>query len=114
MLQLGSNASSHGIKTAPARFFETIVIDLYSRKAADDVMLECFQRLSQTDTFMNAIVTRIVSNLFFIRLVTVFIKKYVHPKIDECQLTTLYAERERWTTEEFLYHQRDRHWTQQK
>lgn len=92
MLQLSSSDAWNGIETSSARFLEIIVIELFSRGAADDDMSECFQRWSKSEKFRNAIVERIASNQFFIRPVTGFIKQHVDSTIDKYHLTKLYAE----------------------
>lgn len=66
MLQLGKNAVSNGIKTVPARFLETKMIELISRGATDEAMSECFERWSPLDTFLTAVVKRRVSSQLFI------------------------------------------------
>lgn len=38
---------------------------------------------------------RIVYSILFIRLVAGFLKKHMHPTIDECHLTRLYVEKEK-------------------
>lgn len=43
MLQLGDSAAFNGIKMTSARSLKTIVIEILSRVAADDVMLECLE-----------------------------------------------------------------------
>lgn len=95
MLQLGNSSASNGMKTALARFLESIVIAFCSGGAAEEVMSQCFERWSQSDTFTNAVVKRIVSNPFFIRPVAGFIKQHIDSAIDKYRLTQLHAETEK-------------------
>lgn len=89
MLQLGNNSASHDVKTASAWFLETIAIEVFSRGAADDVILQCFEGWSQLDTFLNAVVRRTVSNLLLVGLVAGFIKQHVDSATEKCRLTQL-------------------------
>lgn len=50
------------------QFLETIVVELFSNDASNDVLSELFVRSSRLDTFMNAVVYYKASNPFFIRL----------------------------------------------
>lgn len=77
MLQLGNNAAQNGTKSASVRFLETIVIEVIRRDAADDVMLQPFERWSKLDTFMKAVEMEIVFSPLFIRSVVGFMKQYV-------------------------------------
>lgn len=92
MLQLENNATQNEIKTVSAQFRETIPIKVYRSEAADGVVFECLERWSQSVTFMNALVERIVSILMFILPVAGFIKQHVDATIDECRLMQLHAE----------------------
>lgn len=78
MLQLCKIAASNEIKTDSARFLETIIIDLLSCLAEDDVLSECFERWSPADSVMNGVAKRVLTNPIFIRPVASFIKHHVH------------------------------------
>lgn len=69
-----------------------IRFELFSCGAADDVLLEGFDRWSHSDTYMNGVVNRIVSNYLLIRLVAGFITQHVNSTIKEYCLTQPYAE----------------------
>lgn len=56
---IGSNSVSNGIKPV-AEFPKTTMIELFSRGAADDVILKCLERWSKSDAFMDGILKRIV------------------------------------------------------
>lgn len=58
---------------------------------ADDVMFEFFERYSQSDAFMDAIIKCIVCNSLFKGPLVRFIKQYVNSTVDECRLTQLNA-----------------------
>lgn len=73
MLQLGNIAASNRIETASALFLNTIIIELFSRRAVDEVLSECLERWTQSKTYMNALVERIVCTPVLMRLVTGFI-----------------------------------------
>lgn len=92
MLQFGQKISSNGVKTASTRFPESMMIKLFSRGAADDAMLEYFDGRSQSDTFINDVVKRIVSIPLFILPVAGIIKQHVILTIDECRLAQLHAD----------------------
>lgn len=49
VLQLGSSASSTGLKSASVRFIEKIVISLFSCGVADEVMSKCIERWSESN-----------------------------------------------------------------
>lgn len=94
MLPLGESAVSNEARTACARFSEKTVTELFSRAAADNDVSECFDAWSKWDTFVNAVVKRIVCNPFFIRRVAALIKLHVISATDEFCLAQLYAETE--------------------
>lgn len=96
LVQLGNNAAMNWVRKAPARFLETIVIQLFSCGAADNVISEYFEWRSQLDTFINAAMKQMVSNPWPIRPVAEFIKWYVNTIIHKCRLTQLYAESEKF------------------
>lgn len=92
MLQLKKNAASSGMKTSSVHFPENETIELLSHRAIDDVILQCFQRWSQSDRFMNTFIKRIEYNPLVIRLVAGLIRKHVNATIKEFSLTQLFAE----------------------
>lgn len=67
------------------------MIKFFRLGAAEDVMSQGFEKWSKSDTFMNAVVKRIVSNPLFILPMAGFIKQHVRSYIDECSLKRLYA-----------------------
>lgn len=93
ILQLGKSAAPNKIKTASARFQETIVIELFSRRAADKLMSQSLRRWSQSGMFKNAVLKRVDSNPFFILPMAGFIKGHVNSTIMKCTLTQLYSEK---------------------
>lgn len=82
MLPLGNNAVSTGLKTASVRFLETTIIELFSRGAADNVMLDWSDLSSGTDTFMKAVVTRVMSDSLIVLPMVGYIKQQVNATID--------------------------------
>lgn len=95
MLQFGISSASNEMTTASARFLETMVMGFFSRRAADDVVLQSSEGWSQSDTFMEAVVVRIVSSPLLIWPWAGFMKQHVDPIIDKRRLTQLYAETEK-------------------
>lgn len=91
MLELGNIAASNEIRKVSARILETIVLESFSRGAADDFMTEFFKRWSQSDTFLSAVVVRIAYSAMFIRPVAVFIKQHLDSTTDDSRLTQPYA-----------------------
>lgn len=60
------NATSNGIKSAFARFLETFVITLLSRRPADEVTSEVPKLWPRSDKLMHAIVIQLMSSALFI------------------------------------------------
>lgn len=54
MTQLGNSAALNGSKTTSAPFLETIVMVLFSHRAALDLLSGCFKRWSRSDKHTNA------------------------------------------------------------
>lgn len=94
MLQLGNIAALNKIKSTCALFLEAIVIELFSRRAADDDMSECFEQRSKSDKFINAIVLRVLSKPVSTWPVGGLNMQHVDATIDESCMTHLYAETE--------------------
>lgn len=113
MLQLRNNAASNGFKSS-ARLLETIVIEVFSRGAAYDVMLKGFEQWSQFVTMMNDVEKRIVLNSLYIRSITGSKKHYVDSTIGECHLTELHAETKTVYMKVVPRPPGDRCWTQRK
>lgn len=59
MPELGVSAASNEIKTAPDWLLQTILIELFSCEAADDIVLQCFERRPTAYTSMNAVIEQI-------------------------------------------------------
>lgn len=83
MVQLCSNATSNGIRTAPTGFLDKIVNSSFSEGAAEIVMSKYFEQLSKWNKYMNAIVMRIVSHTLFTRPLAWIIKQHEYSRIIE-------------------------------
>lgn len=92
MLQLGNSAAWNGIITASDRSLETIVIQIFSRKAADEIMSECLKLWSKPDKFMSGKLKWILSDALLIHPVVGFIKQHMDSKVQKCSLTDEYDE----------------------
>lgn len=77
------------LRAASTRFLETVVIELLSCGAAEDVMLEYFECWLKTDTLMNDALKRIVSHPLFIRPLAGFFNEHLSATNDELGLTYL-------------------------
>lgn len=97
-LQLGNKNFFNAAKAESARFLETIAIALISCRTSNDVLLERFERWSNSEKLMSAIVKQTVNSPLFIRQLSSFIKQHVESTTEECPLTQLYAKREKANT----------------
>lgn len=73
---------------ASARFLQARVMEFFSHGAADDVILQRFERQSEWDTLIEVSVRRIVSNPLLTAPVAGFIKTHVDSTLDECRLSS--------------------------
>lgn len=53
LLHHSCNVALSGIKTTSARFFETVLIEMYSRGAFENFMLQCVSQFFQSDKLMD-------------------------------------------------------------
>lgn len=95
MLQRVNNDAWNRIKTSSAWFPKRIMVELFSPEAAEDVMAQCFEQLSQPDKFMNVGVKKIVCSQLFIPRKARFAKPNENPISVKCCLEKLYADKER-------------------
>lgn len=103
MVQLGNKAASNGVKLVSVQIPGRILLELFSGRAAYDVMSEILKWWLQSDTFMNAVVRWIVSISLSILLVARIIIYHVNTTIDECAWLSFLLGPDRWRRTECHY-----------
>lgn len=92
MFWLGHGAASSEIKRLFARLLTFIKADQTSHGAADNTLQKYFEQLSNSKTFMNAVVEEHLLSTLLVRKVIGFANRHVNSGANKCCLTLLHDE----------------------
>lgn len=114
MLRLRNSPALKEIEPASARLLETSEISLFGPELFTTLCWNAQKDGQRLDTFMNAIVTRIISSPLFIWPPSGVIKQLVDAIIDKCRSTQLYAKVGKVNKKEYHSPRPNISWTQRK
>lgn len=71
-----------------------MVVKLFGRRVAGDIISQWFERESKLDKIMNSVEKRVLPSPLYIELAAGFSKPHMHSTMNECCFTPLHSETE--------------------